>query len=455
MAIFQLIRPSVIRIGYRQTLRFIRYDFANLRLEYELKTFRQYSQQSSISQEQKLNEIINSSNFGSIPRINEQSSEEKVLKSNKITEKSDKDNSTIINVKNQKDSVNETNPSSTTLEYDNDNSNDVKRTNELFQKFVANLPSHKEKIRSDFSKKTTEYMDLIQQALFRATQTLNDVTGYSSIEKLKQDVDQLEEQLKKEKEYVKQCKLNYSEAIKNRSVSQKEINELLTRKHNWSPDDLERFTELYRNDHSNELKEQETAKVLEEAENLVEALQLALTQLILSRYHEEQIWSDKIRRSSTWGTWILMGINMFLFLLATFIVEPWKRRRLVDSFELKIKEYLQESGSGAPLLQIINPELTNQHTTPSSQVNEEEKTTSSEISDESINEPLLKAALISFNLLDRSWEGLKALLTLNYKTLLSNDYDYLTIPKQDITIIMSVISISACAIGSLLTLYFR
>ena len=41
----------------------------------------------------------------------------------------------------------------------------------------------------------------------------------------------------------------------------KEVNELLTRKHNWSLNDLERFTELYRNDHENEIHEQEAEKI--------------------------------------------------------------------------------------------------------------------------------------------------------------------------------------------------
>lgn len=124
---------------------------------------------------------------------------------------------------------------------------------------------------------------------------------------------------------MKKCKQEYGEAIQRRSHSQREVNELLTRKHNWSPHDLERFTELYRNDHQNENYEQSCEKKLEEAELKVDGIQLKLTQLILTRYHEEQIWSDKIRRSSTWGTWVLMGLNVLLFVIATFFVEPWNR----------------------------------------------------------------------------------------------------------------------------------
>jgi hypothetical protein len=56
------------------------------------------------------------------------------------------------------------------------------------------------------------------------------------------------------------------------------------------------------------------------------------------RYHEEQIWSDKIRRASTWGTFALMGINVLLFVVVQVGLEPWRRKRLVRGFEEKVKE---------------------------------------------------------------------------------------------------------------------
>jgi sensitive to high expression protein 9 len=67
-----------------------------------------------------------------------------------------------------------------------------------------------------------------------------------------------------------------------------------------------------------------------------------LNKSILSRYHEEQVWSDKIRRMSTWGTWGLMGMNVLLFLIFQIAVEPWRRRRLVKGFEDKVVEALEK-----------------------------------------------------------------------------------------------------------------
>lgn len=81
---------------------------------------------------------------------------------------------------------------------------------------------------------------------------------------------------------------------------------------------------------------------LESIERKAEEAASRLSASILARYHEEQIWSDKIRRMSTWGTWGLMGVNVLLFLVFQVLVEPWRRKRLVTGFEDKVTEALAE-----------------------------------------------------------------------------------------------------------------
>ena len=63
-----------------------------------------------------------------------------------------------------------------------------------------------------------------------------------------------------------------------------------------------------------------------------------LMKVILNRYHEEQVWSDKIRSASTYGQLTVLGLNMLVFLLAIILVEPWKRKRLAQTFERKVDE---------------------------------------------------------------------------------------------------------------------
>ncbi|OOQ85469.1 Sensitive to high expression protein 9 like protein, mitochondrial [Penicillium brasilianum] len=207
------------------------------------------------------------------------------------------------------------------------------------------LPSYLEDRRSQLSKQFTTMMDNLQSNVFVAGQRLNDLTGYSAIETLKKEIQIQEARLRTARAHVRKAKEDYTSAINNRSTSQREVNELLQRKHAWSPTDLERFTLLYRNDHTNEVAETETQEALSRAEREAEEAAASLNKSILSRYHEEQVWSDKIRRMSTWGTWGLMGMNVLLFLVFQIAVEPWRRRRLVKGFEDKVVEALEKEKS--------------------------------------------------------------------------------------------------------------
>ncbi len=146
---------------------------------------------------------------------------------------------------------------------------------------------------------------------------------------------------------MQKAREDYTVAIGQRSSSQREVNELLQRKHAWTPNDLERFTELYRSDHANEQAETAAQENLLTVERRNEEAAATLSASILARYHEEQIWSDKIRRMSTWGTWGLMGVNVLLFLVFQIGVEPWRRKRLVKGFEDKVMEALEREGSAA------------------------------------------------------------------------------------------------------------
>ncbi|KAL4928741.1 putative mitochondrion biogenesis protein (She9) [Aspergillus undulatus] len=210
------------------------------------------------------------------------------------------------------------------------------------QKESGGLPSYIENRRSQFAKQFSTVMDNLQSNVFVAGQRLNDLTGYSSIEALKNNILEQEERLRDARLKVRTAKEAYAAAINRRSTSQREVNELLQRKHTWSPTDLERFTLLYRNDHANEVSENETQEALSAAERESEEAAAQLTKNILSRYHEEQVWSDKIRRMSTWGTWGLMGVNVLLFLVFQIAVEPWRRKRLVKGFEEKVLEAIEK-----------------------------------------------------------------------------------------------------------------
>ena len=199
-------------------------------------------------------------------------------------------------------------------------------------------PSHTSPVRQRFS----SFMDNFQSHLFTASQRLNDLTGYSGIEALKNEIARQESLVMSERQNVKNARTDYASAVATRSTTQREVNDLLHRKHAWTSADLERFTSLYRSDHANEQTETAAQKEVSDAETRYEEASTKLARTILARYHEEQIWSDKIRQMSTWGTWGLMGLNVLLFVVFQIMIEPWRRRRLVKGFEEKVEMALKE-----------------------------------------------------------------------------------------------------------------
>lgn len=207
---------------------------------------------------------------------------------------------------------------------------------------IKDLPSQRETHRRQWSRKLEFYLDSLQETVLTATKALNDVTGYSSIQKLRKSIDLMEKNLEESRAALKLLKERYAIAIEQRTQSQKELNELLQRKSSWSPAELERFTSLYKDDAMNLKKEQDLKEEVRVKEFDQEELNNELYHAILTRYHEEQIWSDKIRRTSTWGTFILMGVNIVLFLVFQLLLEPWKRKRLTRSFEDKVKKALDQ-----------------------------------------------------------------------------------------------------------------
>ncbi|KAG6141805.1 hypothetical protein E4U12_004315 [Claviceps purpurea] len=191
------------------------------------------------------------------------------------------------------------------------------------------LPSETDSRRSNLNQKFSVVMDTVQARMLNASQTLNDITGYSSIEAIKHENGLLEVQLAEAHATVRAARQAYKSSNTKRATTQREVTTLLARKDSWSPTDLERFTALYRTDHELEGEVAKAQEALTESEIEEQSLSQRLNAGILKRYHEEQIWSDRIRRASTWGTWGLMGMNFLLFVVLQFFAEPWRRKRLV------------------------------------------------------------------------------------------------------------------------------
>ncbi|KAI0720539.1 Mdm33 family-domain-containing protein [Cerioporus squamosus] len=167
---------------------------------------------------------------------------------------------------------------------------------------------------------------------------LNRATGYEEIDVLKRKVGEQEARIYNAREAARQAKEAYDSAVLQRAKSQREVNDLLQRKSHWTDEDVSRFTTLVREDHAREQDESRAKAAATAAEDAVEREFSELMRVILNRYHEEQVWSDKIRSASTYGQLAVLALNLAVFVLAIVLVEPWKRRRLAQTFERKVEE---------------------------------------------------------------------------------------------------------------------
>ncbi|KZV64360.1 hypothetical protein PENSPDRAFT_615468 [Peniophora sp. CONT] len=190
--------------------------------------------------------------------------------------------------------------------------------------------------------KTDDTLASLAVNLRKAGGEINRATGYNEIDALKRRVSEQEARMSATRAAAREAKEAFESAVRRRSASQKEVNDLLQRKSTWSEADVGRFTELVRADHSTEQEEARAKTAAEAAEEAVEREFSLFMRAILDRYHEEQVWSDKIRSVSSYGSLAAIGINVLVFITAILFVEPWKRKRLAQTFERKVEELERE-----------------------------------------------------------------------------------------------------------------
>ncbi|KAF2734993.1 hypothetical protein EJ04DRAFT_465747 [Polyplosphaeria fusca] len=212
----------------------------------------------------------------------------------------------------------------------------VQKTEDSIARVPAeDLPSHKEGQRWDLSRRFSALMDDLLPKLAVVTHKVNAYTGtdYSGIEALRREIKEQEQLVKVRRRTVDEAKEAFDGAHAQQAASQKEVVGLLERKHSWSAADLERYMSLIRSEHVHDQAVRKAKEDILAAESTLEEARTQLEKRERAQYHEEQVWSDTIRRNSTWVTFGLMGFNIFLLLASLIIIEPWRRRRLVKEIK--------------------------------------------------------------------------------------------------------------------------
>lgn len=202
------------------------------------------------------------------------------------------------------------------------------------------LPSHRDEQRWHLSRRLSHRIESLIARFVVFSQQVNNYTGtdYSGIEALRKEILECEADIKVRRAAIDTAKHVYESAHAQKAASQKEVVALLERKHSWTATDLERYMSLIRSEHANDQAVAAAKEGLVSAERALEESRAHLEKHERMQYHEEQIWSDTIRRNSTWVTFGLMGFNLFILLATLVVVEPWRRKRMVREIKAALEE---------------------------------------------------------------------------------------------------------------------
>mmetsp|Transcript_26384 Transcript_26384/g.40847 ORF Transcript_26384/g.40847 Transcript_26384/m.40847 type:complete len:327 (+) Transcript_26384:165-1145(+) len=170
-----------------------------------------------------------------------------------------------------------------------------------------------------------------------------------------------EEQISNLKQSVKSASSKFDEATANVESAriavrklqgeyeehQKEHLAILMRRENWTESDIQRFAEITSNEVRVKRELEEKRKNLQRYEEEQGLRQMNYMDAIRVRYHEEQLWQDKWRVISTYGTWVLIGLNSVIFVGGQFFHQIREEERMAQMNNLLNEKLVSIGINGA------------------------------------------------------------------------------------------------------------
>lgn len=166
-----------------------------------------------------------------------------------------------------------------------------------------------DQIRDVFHRKRTDLEPRIKEQLESLGKRWNTYSGYEEVLEAKAQVLEAEMELKQLREEQSELRKDYMKAVGRRAGSQQTVNKLLQRREDWSDADLNAYMELVKSEHVEARSEKEATERYESIGHRVNAAWDDVVRKTLERYHQEQIWSDRVRAGSTYGSMIIAGLN--------------------------------------------------------------------------------------------------------------------------------------------------
>jgi hypothetical protein len=150
--------------------------------------------------------------------------------------------------------------------------------------------------------------------LQKALTIISETSGEKEISYLKQQVNVISQEFDKVTQQVTSIRMQTSKLQSKYEDLQKEHLQLMMRRDSWSEVDIQRFADITGSEVHTKRELDHSRIQLKQCEDLQEKTKKEYMDAVRKRYHEEQLWQDKWRVISTYGTWILIGINSIVFI---------------------------------------------------------------------------------------------------------------------------------------------
>mmetsp|Transcript_23221 Transcript_23221/g.38258 ORF Transcript_23221/g.38258 Transcript_23221/m.38258 type:complete len:442 (-) Transcript_23221:68-1393(-) len=172
----------------------------------------------------------------------------------------------------------------------------------------------------------------------------NEHSGTHEISKLKELVHNSSLKFDKQQRLVADARKAIDHALSTWEESQIKHAQLMQVRDKWTPAQALEFAKLLEKEVQVRSNLEQAKKDLAEKETHQSKLQIDYMNNLRKRYHEEQIWTDKWRILSTYGTWGLIALNSVVFLISQYLFKVRERSRMKD-FETLLKETLSSNTS--------------------------------------------------------------------------------------------------------------
>lgn len=159
---------------------------------------------------------------------------------------------------------------------------------------------------------------------------LNKVTGYEECILFRKRVFEADKEYQDAQATFQSFKKQYEDNLISHSRLQKEISALLERKQMWTDRDVLAFAELHRQESVLDQTVGRDRVRVKELESELDRKQAFFMETVRERYQIEQLWSEKMRSFSTFGTLVVLLGQALMLWLAQVWIEPRRRERMVS-----------------------------------------------------------------------------------------------------------------------------